>query len=101
MLREERAVSLRYDPSSDVLAVECAGNLPASGATQVGLLLDARGHLVGVDIGADPARLVVMLGRHEDVDRVTHAAAQIDGRTIRVAGARAAARAHERNPYFG
>lgn len=99
MLREERAVSVRYDAAADVLSIDAGATLPSSGRVEVGLLLDAGGHLVGVDVGEEPSRVVVMLGRHEDVDRVSRVTAEVVGSRVNVPRARGAARANERNPY--
>ena len=102
MLREERDVRLTFDVSQDVLEVEANAALPASvqGKTSsVRFLLDARGHLVGVDVGEEPSRIVVMAGRHEDVDRAVDASAEIAGAMIRIRDAKRSVRAHEKNPY--
>lgn len=102
MLREERVVRLTFDVSRDVLEVEADAALPASvqgKGSAVRLLLDTRGHLVGVDVGEEPSRVVVMAGRHEDVDRAVDADAEITGAIIRVRDAKRSVRAHEKNPY--
>jgi hypothetical protein len=66
MLNERRA-RVSHDKTS--LEVEDAG--PAAGAaveTRVTLLLGANGELVGVDLGGEGLkRMVVMVGAHEDV----------------------------------
>lgn len=69
MLREERATSSRFDATKGEFVVEIGG--AAGGTTtaeELNLLVDAKGHLVGIDLGGEGiGRTVVMLGRHEDV----------------------------------
>jgi hypothetical protein len=69
MLNERRA-RLRMD-TDGAARLEVEGHGPAGGGevpAEVTLLLDARGALVGVDLGGEGlARTVVMLGAHEDV----------------------------------
>jgi hypothetical protein len=110
MIREERAQSVMYDTQTDVARIVVQAG-PSGGdkeAREVDLLLDAQGHLVGVDLGGEGfKRKVVMLGPHESVAgtrsaRITiaHLAGQPDEiAELTVAGARAAIRAHEKNPY--
>ncbi len=73
MLREERATKAVYDAAKDTLVLEIG---PAAGGKTVGgtavpaslnVLVDAEGHLVGIDLGEEPSRFVVMVGHHEDV----------------------------------
>lgn len=102
MLREERVARLRFDTAHDVLVVESASPLPSgmSGPTTAKLLLDAKGFLVGVDLGEDPSRVVLMLGRHEDVDRTVDVKVQVVlGSNVRIASAKSAVRADDPNPY--
>jgi hypothetical protein len=111
VLREERATGLRYDSAADLLTVDLVADY-ADGAkshpksAHVVLLLDARGHLVGVDLGGDAAtRLVVMLGKHEDVAETRAVTAMVHFGTanapsaIAISNARRVARANEKNPY--
>lgn len=71
-----------------------------SGPTTAKLLLDAQGFLVGVDLGEEPSRVVLMLGRHEDVDRTVDVKVQVVlGSNVRIASAKGAVRADEPNPY--
>lgn len=101
MLREERVLSASYDAGRDELTLSCASDLPGSASSGVDaqLLLDKNGFLVGVDVGAEPDRVVVMLGRHEDVDRTESVKVSVAKREVRVAHAKARARGNEKNPY--
>jgi len=84
MLDEKRATSVRYDAATDVATIELeSGSARATEEAEVTLLLAADGLLVGVDLGGEgPGRVVVMIGRHEDVTRTRPARAQL-GRTSR------------------
>jgi len=82
MLPETRATSYAHDPALGTVVLysqpgarpELHGDLPAR------LLLDGKGHLVGVDVAPDrPERLVVMLGPHELVASTTDARVHIEG----------------------
>jgi hypothetical protein len=90
-----------FESKSDVLSLESEGTtpLPFRGRTPAKLLLDRAGFLVGVDLGEEPSRLVVMIGAHEAVDRVVETTVEVAGTTVRIANARSAARAHEPNPH--
>lgn len=91
MLRELRARGLEYDAKTQEahLAVEELPELAAWAEASAVLLVDARGKLVGVDLGGEGfQRTVVMLGAHEDVAeqrparvRVAHAS---DGAVLEV-----------------
>ncbi len=116
MLREERPKGLSYDSIADLLTLDMSGDLSGNSAqsakshpksARVTLLLDAKGHLVGVDMGGDGARrLVVMLGRHEDVSETREVTAMVhfDGSdapsAIVISNARRVALANEKNPYI-
>jgi len=64
MIQERTATSVRADGAELVIGFE--GEAPS--AAQAVLLLDAAGHLVGVDLGGEGfGRTVVMLGPHEAV----------------------------------
>ncbi len=64
MIQERRATSLRADGAELVIGFE--GEAPRT--ARASLLLDAAGHLVGVDLGGEGfQRTVVMLGPHEAV----------------------------------
>ena len=83
MISERRALSTRVDGDDCVITFE--GDTPALGATQ--LLLDARGKLVGVDLGGEGfGRVVVMLGAHEDVTSQRPARVTLSGSTLRISG---------------
>lgn len=82
MLPETRATSYAHDPSLGTVVVfapagsrpELHGELPAT------LLLDAKGHLVGLDVAPErPERLIVMLGPHESVASSTAARVHVEG----------------------
>jgi hypothetical protein len=82
MLPETRATSYAHDPALGTVVLysqpgarpELHGELPAR------LLLDGKGHLVGVDVAPDrPERLVVMLGSHEVVTTTKDARVHIEG----------------------
>jgi hypothetical protein len=116
VLREERPKGLSYDSIGDLLTIDMQGNLPRDSpqtgkshpkSAKVTLLLDSGGHLVGVDLGGDGARrLVVMLGRHEDVSETREVSAMVhfDGSdapcAIVISNARRVALANEKNPYI-
>ncbi len=108
MIREERASRLAYEPSRDVLHVvveEVSPGAAREDDAAVDLLLDAAGHLVGVDLGGEGfARIVVMLGPHEAVASSRPARARVaklDGRIAYVAfgDAKRAARGGDKSPY--
>ena len=107
MVREERAVATSYDGASDTFRLVCeTGEIHQRFQANVDLLLDSGGYLVGIDLGGEGfERLVIMLGRHENVASQRPSPAEIvrgkDGAVLYVAfsNARAAARGHEKNPY--
>ena len=68
MLREERATKAVYEAANDSLVLEIAGGTGGQPVpAELNVLVDDRGRLVGVDLGQEPSRFVVMVGRHEDV----------------------------------
>ena len=107
MLPETRATSYAHDPAHPGGAVvvvysqpgvrpELHGDLPAR------LLLDGKGHLVGVDVAPDsPNRLIVMLGPHESVATTTDARVHVEGggRTVTLHGSAAKAVTPGASPY--
>lgn len=100
MFRDFPVRAAHYDRKDDSFVVACAEALPRAGAHEVQLLLDVRGHLVGIDFGGEGlSRLVVMLGPHEAVTRTASAKARADADTVRVQQARAVLPVDELNPY--
>jgi hypothetical protein len=110
MIRDSPMTELRYDAPSDT--AELVGEEPAFGESsrrvRANLLLDAAGHLVGVDFGDafPPDRLVAMLGPHEAVARQVEALVDVWARgdaimRVRIANGRSAVRAGEKSPYAG
>jgi hypothetical protein len=77
----ERRATLHVDPGAGIARLVVEGAGPASGAgakTKVSLLLDAKGGLVGVDLGGEGlSRMVVMVGKHEDVATTRDATAEV------------------------
>ncbi|MEO8876379.1 MAG: hypothetical protein ABI461_12390 [Polyangiaceae bacterium] len=116
MLREERAKGLSYDSTADLLVVTTGSDGAGSGSDKpfghpksvpLQLLLDAAGHLVGIDLGGEGmSRLVVMLGAHENVADTRNVVGMVhlgdDGlpSAIVISNARRVARAAEKNPYL-
>ena len=110
MIREERAQAIVYEPSTDTarILVQTGEGPPAFVRREVDLLLDAKGHLVGLDLrGEGFKRKVVMLGPHESVAStatanvsIAHVAGGDEVTEILVQGARNAIRAHEKSPYL-
>ena len=104
ILPETRATSYAHDPSQGTVAIysqpgarpELHGELPAR------LLLDGKGHLVGVDVSPDtPDRLVVMPGPHEAVSATKDARVHIEGggRMVTLHGSAARLVTPGANPY--
>lgn len=89
MLPETRATRYSHDTSPRSILVSAAQGLrPAlAGVVDARLLLDAAGHLVGIDVTPErPTRLVVMLGPHENVSSVVDARVSVSngGESIRL-----------------
>lgn len=108
VLNERRATALTFDAALDVLRVIVSSAHGASATKRTAaaaLLLDARGFLVGVDVGSEgPSRVVVMLGPHEAVASVEPVRVEIlessgDLLEVHVTNAKASCRANEANPY--
>lgn len=104
MLPEQRATSYANDPALGTVVIVSASGPKAelSGDQPARLLLDAAGHLVGVDVAPDSQhRLVVMLGAHESVTRTEDARVHVEGggRTVTLHGAAAKAVTPGANPY--
>ena len=104
MLPETRATSYAHDPALGTVVVystpearpELHGDQPAR------LLLDGKGHLVGVDIAPDSQdRIIVMLGAHEAVASTNDARVHVEGggRKVLLTGSAARLVAPGANPY--
>lgn len=104
MLPETRATSYAHDPALGTVVVysqpgarpELQGDLAAR------LLLDAKGHLVGLDVAPESEhRIVVMLGPHESVASTTDARVHVEGggRTVTLQGSAAKLVTPGANPY--
>ena len=108
VLNERRGTGIYYDATVDVARVAVL-NAPGTVRTRTvaaTLLLDGAGFLVGVDVEPDArGRTVVMLGSHDKVARSVSVRVGVctdhsnEVFEIRIAGARAAIRASEKNPY--
>jgi hypothetical protein len=99
MFRDHEANATAYDAGADTYLVHCE-ELPRTGSTTATLLLDVKGHLVGVDLGGDGFdRLVVMLGPHEAVHHTEHARVSFEKRRLVVSGAKKLLPVGEKNPY--
>jgi hypothetical protein len=95
LIQERRAKSLQTAGVDVVIAFE--GDAPS--VARASLLLDAAGHLVGVDLGGEGfARTVVMLGPHEAVAAQREAAVTVRPGELRIAAAGLPATP---NPYVG
>lgn len=103
MLPEQRATSYAHDPAlGTVMVVSEAERSSLHGDVEARLLLDATGHLVGVDVAPETQdRLVVMLGPHESVARTAAAKVHVEnhGRTITLHGHAAKLVAPGASPY--
>lgn len=104
MLPEKKATSYAHDPAVGTVVIYSeAGARPELAGDRSGrLLLDARGHLVGIDVAPDTQdRLVVMLGPHEAVTSQVDATVHVEGggRTVTLHGASARLVAGGANPY--
>ncbi len=104
MLPETRATSYAHDPAlGTVVVYSQPGARPALHGELPGrLLLDGKGHLVGVDVSPDtPDRLVVMLGPHEAVANTADARVHVEGggRTVTLHGSAAKLVTPGANPY--
>lgn len=100
MLDERRVRALSYDPATDTLTVQIAGDHGRVGARSAQLLVDGAGRLVGVDLEGELDRIVVMAGPHEAVERTVGARVEVTGAgAILVRDAKRAVRGHEPNPY--
>jgi hypothetical protein len=108
VLNESRATGAIYDPVTDVTHV-FVSKPPGTVRTHTvsaDLLVDTEGFLVGLDIEPEAStRSIVMLGAHEKVARKIAARVGVckgggsEVFEVRIAGARAAIRGHEKSPY--
>jgi hypothetical protein len=104
MLPETRATSYAHDPALGTVAIysQASGRPELHGDLPARLLLDERGHLVGVDVSPDTTdRLVVMLGGHEAVASTKDARVHVDGggRKVTLHGSAAKLVTAGANPY--
>ncbi len=104
MLPETRATSYAHDPSlGTVVIFSQPGARPGLHGDLAGrLLLDGKGHLVGVDVAPDkPERLIVMLGPHESVATTKEARVHVDngGQKVTLHGSAAKLVTPGANPY--
>lgn len=104
MLPERKATSYAKDPALGTVVVysEAGARPELHGEVDARLLLDAKGHLVGIDVAPDTQhRLVVMLGPHEAVASQLEAHVRIEGggRTLTLNGSAARAVPSGANPY--
>ena len=106
-LDERRARAIVFDPLTDTATVSVGSGPPALRSKIAGaLLVDEAGFLVGLDLRDDAGvGHVIMLGPHEAVAQVTpHAVEAHEDATgelieVKIAAARNAIRAAEKNPY--
>jgi hypothetical protein len=106
MLQDFPARALHYDATTDVarLVVGDAGGQTRTLSAL--LLLDAKGFLVGVDLGGEALeRAVVLLGPYESVDRTVPAEVEVVYGTagepveVRIGAAKGKVRAGDASPY--
>jgi len=70
MLREQKGKSCVHDAAERTVRIEVDGEGGPPTRERGTLLLDAKGRVVGVDVAPESrARVIVLLGRHEDVAR--------------------------------
>jgi hypothetical protein len=104
MLPEQRALRYASIPGSSRVVVDTTPCRPSlRGEVPARLLLDSAKHLVGVDVAPDRHdRLVVMLGPHENVDRVEDVRIHVEagGAQLRIDGHAATLIAPGQNPYL-
>lgn len=104
MLPDKKATSYANDPALGTVVVCCeAGAQPGLGGEHdAQLLLDTKGHLVGIDVEPDTQhRLVVMLGPFEAVASQKNARVNVEGggRMVTLHGTAAKSVAPGANPY--
>ena len=103
MLPETRATSYAHDPALGTVVIFSPGTRPElRGDLAARLLLDGKGHLVGVDVAHDtPERLIVMLGPHESVATTKDARVHVEngGQKVTLHGSAARLVTPGANPY--
>jgi hypothetical protein len=103
MLPEQSATSYSNDPATSTVIIVSESTRPKlHGEVPARLLLDARSHVVGVDVAPDtPERVVVMLGPHEQVARAEDIRVLVEngGGRVRIQGHAAKLVAPGANPY--
>jgi hypothetical protein len=83
MISDRKALFVRSDGDDCVVGFE--GDAPAVGTPQ--LLLDARGKLVGVDLGGGGfGRVAIMIGAHEDVASTRPARVHVASGALKILG---------------
>jgi hypothetical protein len=89
MISDRKALFVRSEGQDCVIGFE--GDAPAIGSPQ--LLLDARGKLVGVDLGgAGFGRVAIMIGAHEDVASTRPARVTASAGSLKILGEAALAK---------
>ncbi len=104
MLPEKKATSYAHDPALGTVVIysEAGARPELGGDHEARLLLDTKGHLVGVDVAPDTQnRLIVMLGPHEAVASQRDARVHVEGggRTVTLHGTAAKSVTPGANPY--
>jgi hypothetical protein len=99
MLNERKGTGFTYDAGADRALVRVEGAGSPRRSVNASLLLDDKGFLVGVDVDPEGARVVVMLGRHEDVATTKDAKVDVESGAVAIAKAASAVRGKEKNPY--
>lgn len=106
-LDERRATALAFDPHSDRARVVVSDSAATRHRQmEASLLLDEKGHLVGIDARDEGGRgLVIMLGPHEAVAMTRphiveiHEDASSEPTLVVIPNAQATIRASVKNPY--
>ena len=104
MLPETRATSYAHDLALGTVVIlsQPTAHALLHGELPARLLLDGKGHLVGVDVAPDrPERLIVMLGPHESVASTKDARVHVDngGQKVTLHGTAARLVTPGANPY--
>lgn len=101
MLPEHKATSYANDPAQNTVMVMTDAGSRLQGDYDARILLDDKGHLVGVDVAPDkPERMVVMLGGHESVVSTIECRVRVEGGgRVMIQGTGAKAIAPGASPY--